>query len=166
MPFERMIFEGEKFGDSVVNVLREIAVEMVRVMTIRPAAQAMAGGLSSMFGGLFGQTTMAPTTISPALAAGPADAWLDTLPHYGDGGFAARPHVAVVGEVPELITPISKLGQGGSTAPVTNIYNYSTAQVNQQKTETFFDGRHWVVNVVVEDSHNNGPIRKLIGNKL
>ena len=163
---DRMIFEGEKFGDSIVNVLREIAVEMVRVMTIRPAAQALAGGLSGMLGGLFGQTTAAATTISPTLAAGPADAWLDTLPHYGDGGFVSQPHVAVVGEVPEVITPISKLSGAAGPAPQIIVYEAPGAHVDRKRTETFHDGEKWVVKAWLNDWYSGGDTRKAVRNPL
>ena len=108
---ERLSQDWKNYGEIAKDVLREIYWEMMRIMFFRPVAQEMAGflqtGISAIGSMLLGGGGM-PTagTVTPQAGA--------TLAKYQYGDVATRPHLAMVGEVPEAIVPLS----GGRSIPV------------------------------------------------
>ena len=161
---ERMIFEGEKFGDAMKTVFREILMEAIRIQFIRPQAQALADfmgvAVSGITGAIFAGGGM-PTVGTVPAASGA------TLAKYQRGGIATSPHLAMVGEVPEAFVPLSggrsipvemRGGRGGITINVNNVpetYEISGA-------EEYMLGDERIINVFMQKLQTDGPLRRSI----
>jgi len=56
--FERMAFEGQKFGDTMKQMLQEVLKEIIRIQAIRPMAKAtsnlISAGITGLMGGIAG----------------------------------------------------------------------------------------------------------------
>ncbi|WP_222104609.1 tape measure protein [Cupriavidus campinensis] len=93
---------------------------------------------------------------------------------YSKGGIANRPQAAVFGEgsVPEAYVPlpdgrsipVTMAGAGGGTggaAPnvTVNVINQTGTQANAQQGQARFDGKQWVLDVVMTAAAQPGPFR-------
>jgi tape measure domain-containing protein len=137
---------GDYFQSFVDSILRAWSNAMAQMIT----SQIMNGAFGSWLGGLFGGG-------GATAAAGAAGA---AMPAYASGG-SYGPGPMIVGEKgPELMIPRSsgtiipndKLGGVNVTV---NVINNSGPPVNAKTTAPQFDGKQYVVGVVLEALNNN-----------
>jgi len=165
---ESMIFEGQKFGDVMKNVFREIAMEAMRIAFIQPAAKGLAGGLTlgigSFLGGLFGGGGTSGTT------------GYGGMPDYGapmqHGGIASGPkHIFVEPGIEEAFVPLSggraipveinSRSAGGGGDVIIQIDNRGVVPLNVLSKSVTKNDEATTVKFVVNNFHKNGDIRKL-----
>lgn len=128
---------------------KAVLADLLQVMIRFQMARSMMGLFPGIFPGTSAQTIGAP---SPSIAPGPVFA--------AEGGLVTRPTLTMVGESgPELITPLSKLG---GMSPPSVVINNNTGQPMEQEGEPMFDGKNWVVNVVVDKINQGGLLRDTI----
>lgn len=137
-------------------------------MMFRPAAQALAGGLTPALsglmggiGGLFGGGGM-PTVGAVTPQAGA------TLAKYQHGGIATSPHLAMVGEVPEAFVPLS----GGRSIPVemsgvagnldVHIHNEGVEKFEISQAEQYWAGDQRIVDIFITRAQTDGGLRRAI----
>jgi hypothetical protein len=153
--FEDMIFEAKKLEDVMKSLFRSIARSIMQNLIFQPLGLQISGMISNMFptGGSGGLPKVGKVT--PQHGA--------TVTRYQHGGLALSPHIGVVGEVPELITPLSKLGSLFGQRPPNVIINNNNTGVNLiQEEQPRFDGKNWVVNVVSEAIDQDMTFRRKI----
>jgi hypothetical protein len=54
-------------------------------------------------------------------------------------------------------------GNATSEAPTVNIINQTSTPVDSRGVDTKFDGKRWLVGVLIKDKHNGGPISRSAG---
>lgn len=162
--FDAMTGQLKDLGDYVKSflqgIVRAISSALANAFSQKIISSILGGGQESSSGGGF---LSAITSLFGFRA---------------DGGsvYAGRPYI--VGERgPEVfmshqsgtIIPNHALaigGQSGAAAPIVNVYNNSTAEKTEVRQETKWDGKRWVVNVVLEAIVNNtGGMRDLLTSK-
>lgn len=165
--FEAMAFESKKFGKTAKQVLREILMETIRIMMFRPVAQALAGtglqpgliqmGLSGLGGLLTGGGGNLPALSTPGGPAGMG---------YQHGGIATRPHLAMVGEVPEAFVPLSggrsipveMRGESGPPSFTFVMENQTGTPMKMEKQRQGTNPREFILTVVADDAVHGGVL--------
>lgn len=177
------------FSDLIDSMIADLARLAVRQSITGPLAQSLMGAIgapSNYLGGLFGQLTGGPT-FAEALAQGvialhyggevgrpsgltktvPMSVFAGAPRYHGGGMVLGRNEVPIIAEKGERV--LTKAQQSNldaalssrSAAPEVqvNVINNGTAQ-QVSNTETKFDGKRMVVNVILEDLSRNGPISR------
>jgi hypothetical protein len=139
---------------SVASSLLQMIAKMIYTATIGKWLQSM---ISGIFGGAIGGISSTPVPFINA-----------TLPDHLAAGGPVMPNVPYfVGEVgKELfvphtagrVIPNDRLGGGGNVQIIIN--NQSSQPVSAAAGKPTFDGEKMIVNVVLKDLRQNGPIRQ------
>jgi len=171
---QSMTKDWDNWGDHILGILTDIVDSLIRINIIEPAAKSAAG----LFGGLYNtnNTPQEPTTSAGAMeAAGNAigNAFFQgQIIPFRNGGIISQPSItpmaSMAEEGPEAIMPLSrasdnKLGVIGKipTPEITfNIENRTSSEVEQSNTDVKWDGRRMLVNFVLKDKRNRGPISR------
>jgi len=158
-----MLWEGQSWGDSMINIVKAITAEIINMIVVEQAAKAAAGGISKVFGiALNAVGAAAGSSIGPASTSSTVSSYPQaTAMHEGGlvgwprlhGGLAADEFPAIL-QRGEAVTP-----KGGLQATV-NIINQTGQNVKGKVTDTQFDGRKYITSVVLEDLNNYGPVRQ------
>jgi len=127
---DQMWFESKKFGDAMMDMFRGLIREIAKIIMYKqlaePLAEAIMGkegkpGFAEMafgaaMGGLGGllRGGGGPLAGAPIQPKGQTVFAYPGMGGYQHGGVATRPHLAMVGEVPEAFVPLS----GGRSIPV------------------------------------------------
>ncbi len=150
---ENSMRDFDNWKEHLLNIFEEIYWSALRIAFIQPMAQGLAGAMTGAVGGLLGGGGTMPKvgTVTPEAGA--------TLARYQHGGLAMPPaHLAVVGEVPEAITPLSKMGQGKT---VIQYHNEGTKQQITRAEEYMLSDQR-IIEVWTQDALNFGPTRQTI----
>lgn len=133
---ENMTFLG-RFNDSVIRLLQSYAPKWYEAGVIM--MQNLIAGLQSQMAAL--QSTIDQiNSMMASLSTGSVDsAGSVSIPAYGTGGIVTTPRLAVVGDAPEAIIPLSKLnqiltgdlGNAGATYGVKEVTIQQTNNFNQ-----------------------------------
>jgi predicted RNA-binding protein with PIN domain len=62
--FDRLIFQGQKFGDFMNSLLTEILQDLTRVQIIKPFTEMLGGGITSLTGSLLGGVGVTPAPVA------------------------------------------------------------------------------------------------------
>lgn len=142
-------------ASAVAASLLKMIVKMIYAATVGKWLESIITGFAP-FGGFASRTV--PTIDVSGQVPG----------HLAGGGLAMPGMPYIVGEHgPELFVPNSSgkvIPNGGMGSNVqVNVINQSSQPVSARATKPSFDGRKFVVNVVLEDLQMGGPIRKMLG---
>ena len=179
----------ESFVDTLTDGLMEGKLElssfveefgrMVIKMQLQKAAAGIVGGLGGLLSGGVGIAASSPGGAGPLNMAVLANGGIMTpkglakLETYSNGGIADRPQLALYGEgrQPEAYVPLpdgrtipvtlDSKGQGAPmAAPVTvNLMNQSGQPMDADSSDMRFDGRQWVLDVVLTGMNQPGGFR-------
>jgi hypothetical protein len=129
---------------------------------IKGAGEGIGEGLGSLFGKLFGSGSGGGELITPGVG----------VPYMAKGGKVSLNRAYIVGEKgPELFSPntngtiIPNGAFGGSPTlnSTVNVINNTKTPVNARQGEVKFDGKEYIVNVVLDEITNNyGPLRHAV----
>jgi len=165
---ERLSQDWKNYGEVAKGVLREILLEMMRIMMWRPAAKALAdwfqpalSALAGGIGGLFGGGMPTVGAVTPQAGA--------TLAKYQHGGIATSPHLAMVGDVPEAFVPLSggripvemRGGRGAGSFDV-HIHNEGQEKLEISRAELYWAGDQRVVDIFIAKAQTDGGLRRAI----
>jgi tape measure domain-containing protein len=164
----------EFFFDAMTGQLKDLGDY------IKSFLQGIARAISSALANAFSQKI-----ISSLLGGGKSESssgggWLSAITSLfgfrAEGGpvYAGSPYI--VGERgPEVFMPRQSgmiipnhalTGGGQGAAPIVNVYNNTVAEKTEVRQETKWDGKQWVVNVVLEAIANNtGNMRDMLASK-
>jgi hypothetical protein len=160
---ENTMRDFDNWKDHLLDILEEIYWSAIRIAFLDDASKGLATvfttAASAISGAVAGQTGGAGMpkvgTVTPQAGA--------TLAKYQHGGLALSPHVAVVGEVPEVITPISEIKEifGGSQSIQVHLHNEGTPQqITKEQSYLLSDQR--IIDVFVNDATNRGKSNRAI----
>lgn len=161
-----MIWEGQTFKDSMINVVKAITAELINMLIVEKAARAMAGGITSFFG-------IATSAASAGMSAAGTSSSYSGI--YKPGGSYASPmHAGGIvgmprlhgGLAPDEYSAILQRGEavtpkGGLKATV-NIINNTGQPMKGRVKGTEFDGRKFVTSVILDDLSSNGQVRQAL----
>jgi hypothetical protein len=163
---ESLIFESEKFGDVMKNLLQEILMQMIRISVIRPAAEWLSMGTlgvaTAIGSALFDRGGIAGRTNAPMMAM-PASAYLNAP--VLDSGFWSDHYPAVL-QRGEKVIPAG-VGGHGSGSPPTVIINCDPSKTGiqmKQQGNWKFDGNKWVMSIVCDAWDRGHPFRDKVLN--
>ena len=153
--FESAILSGNKLGD----VLRSLAKDLLALFMRQTLINPLASGVSGMFQGLF--------TQAGSTAAGAAV----TIPGKAIGGAVAGESTYMVGEKgPELFVPDSagriipnadlRSGGRGSAAPINFTYNFSSGVTRQELASILPELQRSTIAAVSDKIQRGGSYRK------
>ena len=163
---DRLGQNWKNYGEIAKQVLREIFRETLRITLYRPAAQALAdwipGALFGAAGAIFGGGGMPTAGTVPASSGA-------MMARYQHGGVATRPHLAVVGEVPEAFVPLSggripvemRGGRGAGSFDV-HIHNEGQEKLEISQAEQYWAGDQRVIDIFMTRSQTDGGLRRAI----
>lgn len=144
-----------------------IITHMIRIMVQQTAMKAISG-IGSAIMGMFGYAN--------------GGAFESGVQKFAKGGVVNSPTIfpmakgmGLMGEDgPEAVMPLTRTPSGklgvettgtGNTSDISveiNIENKSNGEVKQGNTNWKFDGKKFVINTIIEDVSNNGPLRGLM----
>jgi TP901 family phage tail tape measure protein len=155
--------EGKaNFSDFAKSVMKDLLAIAIRAQIVAPLAKALgftttvptptnvqAGVAHS--GGIVGQlssTRMVPVSV------------FSGAQRFHNGGIAGlrSNEVPIIAERGERILPE---GASGMPGIIVNINNQTGKQMDASRQDVSFNGREFVVDVVVQDFHSGGPVRSL-----
>ena len=166
----------QDFGNSVLNMMAKIAAQRLAatwMSGILGAFGGVRGGASAWtWGGVahdssFGVKSAADQFISTA----PTAKSLFNVPKFAEGGIVTAPTMAMIGEAGEneAVIPLNAenlaaIGGKGKGGNVTiNITNNTGSKVDAEQTTAKWDGKQWVVGVVLNAvATNQNGIRSMI----
>ena len=166
----------QDFGNSVLNMMAKIAAQRLAatwMSGILGAFGGTRGGASAWtWGGVahdssFGVKSAADQFISTA----PTAKSLFNVPKFAEGGIVTAPTMAMIGEAGEneAVIPLNAenlaaIGGKGKGGNVTiNITNNTGSKVDAEQTTAKWDGKQWVVGVVLNAvATNQNGIRSMI----
>ncbi len=139
--FDQMMFEGKKFWDAMEDMARSLFREIVKITMYKKLAEPMAYGIMGL-----------------------------PVPAYQHGTITTSPHLAMVGEVPEAIVPLSggrsipveMRGGGGGRGGVTINVNNVPETYEISEAEEYMLGDERIINVFMQKIQTNGPLRRSI----
>lgn len=155
--FDRLVFEGEKFGDFMKNLLRNIARDIANIMIFEPFARTLAGGITGLMGapvahrgGMIGSGM--PQMQVPALA------------------FAGAPRLhggLRDDEFPAVLQRGERVYEkGGGPDVQLNIINQTSQPVEAEQPHVRLDGDALVADVIIRDANTNGPITSALRSRI
>jgi len=156
------VFEAKNLKDAMNAVFKDIAKQAFRQGITGPITNMMGSAVSAM-SGMFsgGRGGTYQGSYTPYISSEPG---VTTHPGMASGGMAWNPHVTWVAEKePEMITPLSKMGEvfGKGTPDVTlNINNGSSANVQANTQDVHWDGKRLIAGIILQDKRNNGLISR------
>ena len=90
--------------------------------------------------------------------------WVAALPKYHSGGLAHDEQVAVLRRNEGIFTPGQMKALGDRSVNVAiNVENKSSQPVNAKQGKTQFDGKKYIINVILEDINQGGVLRGVMG---
>lgn len=164
----------DAFNDMLTEILQGIQRSVTQRMIVDPILNVIGQGLS---------TILTPTGPTAGSELGPLNTLSGLLGHAAIGGlvpqrFASGGYSGGRDRIPALLEPgefvirkpmVDRIGidnlnrmnaHGATGAPQVNIVNQGTAQEPAQQPQVKFDGEKYVVDIVLRDLNNNGPIRR------
>ena len=151
------------FGQFVDSLIADLARLVIRQQILGPLAKALGGAIGGdtvtaqvpHAGGVAGAV---PRTrqVPAGVFGGPI------VPRYHRGGVVGDEVPAILQRGEHVLTAEQARARQSPTV-IVNIVNESGAQLQATGTETEFDGEDVIVNVVVQDIQNGGPIGRAIG---
>ena len=166
----------QDFGNSVLNMMAKIAAQRLAATWMSGILGAFGGGRGGAsawtWGGAthdssFGVKSAADQFISTA----PTAPSLFNVPKFAAGGIVTAPTMAMIGEAGEneAVIPLNAenlaaIGGKGKGGNVTiNITNNTGSKVDAEQTTAKWDGKQWVVGVVLNAvATNQNGIRSMI----
>jgi len=152
--FDKMIWEAQSWKEAMLDVLRAVVREMMRVWMIQPLASAFTGGVEKAIftraiaphrGGMVGDTFM-PTRMLPAWA------------------FAGAPRLhagLAADEFPAILQAGERVIPRGGASTTVNIINQSGVPLSAQASSRF-DAGQMVVDIVVDNAVRHGRVYDII----
>jgi TP901 family phage tail tape measure protein len=144
-----------KWENLVTNVLNEITKELIKVYIVKQ----LIGGIQGVIGGWFSSGETDVAGLQNLMPGG----------YRASGGPVSLNRAYLVGEQgPELFIPNSNgnivpNGQLGNNVNVlVNVTNNTKTPVNAKQSEAKFDGKKYVVGVILEELSGYGPLRHAI----
>ena len=174
------------FRSLVDSILADLARLVVRQAITGPLSQALGGlfgggglpppGTTPGFGGFANSLAGAPVFHRGGLVGAPGGLHrqvdrqvFDGAARYHRGGIAGNEVPAILerGEVVLSRQHVAALGQAGTQPPPVEI-NFENRGTPQRPVEqdTRFDGRRWVISVVLDDLNSRGEISQGIGRQF
>ena len=170
--FSNTMRDAKSWGDYLVSFMNSIAKAMTdmiaKQLTLNLMSSSWGNSIASSVFGIFG----GGGNVSPALANTEGVGSTTVVPGFQTGGVITKPTFAALAEhgIPEAVIPLSEgryipvQMSGGNTPDIEiNIVNNSQNQVSADKKDIKFDGKKLIIDAVVNDYHEGGRIRKLIG---
>jgi len=142
------------FADLAQNVGLAIQKMIIDIAVLDPLRKSIedAGGIqglaalaANVVAGFFGAPSIAALPIAPPSALGLPGVSIPTAAH---GGVFMDPTLALIGEVPEAVIPLSQLKEGGGDVTI-NVFNNSSARVQTSESRGV-DGRK-IISLLIED---------------
>lgn len=128
------------FTDMANSIISDLIRIAVRASITGPLASAIGAGLGSIFSAATGFDI--PSGVNPVTQLHEKEMVLPAK--YADS--------------------IRNMTEGGSSTPnvIINIENKSGQQIQQDNTNVQFDGKQFIINTIIENVSNNGPLRGLM----
>lgn len=168
--FSNIATGAKSMGDIAVDILQDIANEMMRVMIIQPMISAGSNalfGLNGVFSGMTGNYGPVPSAAGNVFSGPGISAYSNTIVDRPTL-FPFATGIGLMGEAgEEAILPLTRtsggdLGvkaQGGGNVTV-NVYNQGGEKKDVSDTQIKFDPRGMVVDIFLRDMAENGPMRR------
>ncbi|HUU55609.1 MAG TPA: phage tail tape measure protein [Armatimonadota bacterium] len=153
----------EKFFAGIEQAFNQLIAHMVADWLFGIDQMQKTGQAGGVLGGIFNALAGAlggGGTAGPSVEAyGEALDLMDAIPTFAAGGIVTRPTLAVVGEVPEVIAPLSQVAAAGAGAPVTV---HLTIQAIDTRTGVQFlmENQRAVANAVQAALRGNAPLKR------
>jgi len=195
---ENALLKGEDawkaWKDTVVKSLLDVQNEMIKIMILRPALQAIFGGISPMLAGLLGTPGGTPLPGGlPIGMGGIGHAALGgimtpkgfaPLQTYSTGGVANSPQMAIFGEGrgPEAYVPLPDgrsipvtLGgeMGGGSNVYVNVHEVQGVKADVRQSRGPNGGtnidvylRNMIADTMSNDIHSGGPVSKSLAQQF
>lgn len=148
----KLSFKG--FADSVLSDLVRMQSQMLIMGLLKKVTGAFSGGTAAVdtsywhAGGVVGADTAPRRSVPAAMFIG--------APRLHGG--LARDEFPAILQKGETVIP---KGAGAGGAVTVNVINKTSRPAKGRETGRRFDGRQWVVDVVLEDIATNGPLRRV-----
>ena len=166
---ERLSQDWRNHGEVAKGVVREILLEMMRIMVWRPVAQAGADWIQMGLGALGGLFSGG----GGGYPVGVGSASTPTYVPHAEGGVFTRPHLAMVGEVPEAFVPLSggrsiPVEMRGGTGPPSFTFvmeNQTGTPMKMEKQRQGPNPREFIITVVADDASHGGVLADVFQTK-
>ncbi|GAA5784704.1 phage tail length tape measure family protein [Chitiniphilus shinanonensis] len=171
---------GTRLADALESMFLDLVLRPTLEIAMSPVSQAISGWLGQLLGGSIGDL------FGGGLGLDYSSAYSNSLDSVG-GSYDWFPSAAGGYDIPAGVNPMTQLHEremvlpaayadvirglaatpqavsaGAAAAPsvTVNVINQSGQQVGAQRGDTRFDGRGYVVDVILSDLRTNGPIRQ------
>ena len=151
------------FSQFVDSLIADLARLVIRQQILGPLAKALSGAIGGDtvtaevgHGGGIAGALVRTRQVPASVFGGPI------VPRYHLGGVVGSDEVPAILQRGEHVLTAEQARARQSPTVIVNIVNESGAQLQAGSTETEFDGEDVIVNVVVQDIQNGGPIGRAI----